>query len=132
MRLTLLEPKFIRYYEKMVTIEVCVGDHETWRERGCPTEEKTVPREWTEEVKTLAEAQGIRFICPLCYAKGGHSVSITFINRGVRDDHGSQSEEGPSRWQVTGTNFEDLSTQPSIHLIGGCGWHGYITNGEAA
>jgi hypothetical protein len=33
-------------------------------------------------------------------------------------------------WTRTGDTFETLSLTPSIQRIGGCGWHGFITNGE--
>jgi Family of unknown function (DUF6527) len=38
----------------------------------------------------------------------------------------------PSRnlWNRTGDDFETLTVTPSIQRIGGCGWHGFITNGE--
>jgi hypothetical protein len=34
-------------------------------------------------------------------------------------------------WQRTGETFESLTLTPSIRRVGGCGWHGFITNGEA-
>ena len=42
---------------------------------------------------------------------------------------------GPDRdgWQRTGETFETLTLHPSIrrdHKKGGCGWHGWIRNGE--
>jgi hypothetical protein len=36
-------------------------------------------------------------------------------------------------WTRTGEDFETLTLTPSIHsdpAKGGCGWHGFITNGE--
>ena len=33
-------------------------------------------------------------------------------------------------WERTGDSFENLTLTPSILRIGGCGWHGFITNGE--
>jgi hypothetical protein len=38
-----------------------------------------------------------------------------------------------ARWRRTGDTFESLTTEPSILRSkdkGGCGWHGFITNGE--
>lgn len=34
-------------------------------------------------------------------------------------------------WQRTGETFEALTLTPSIQRVGGCQWHGFITNGEA-
>ena len=33
-------------------------------------------------------------------------------------------------WTRTGETFETISLTPSIQRVGGCGWHGFITNGE--
>lgn len=33
-------------------------------------------------------------------------------------------------WQRQGETFENLTLSPSILRIGGCGWHGWIRNGE--
>lgn len=85
-------------------------------------------------VDTLEAAQGLLFLCPLCYTNNNgpvrtHSVIISFAGRGVPDDQGSRNSEGkPSRWNVIGgTGINDLQLSPSIHLKGeGCGWHGHI------
>lgn len=45
-------------------------------------------------------------------------------------DGGPSVHPGPPRWTRTGETFEDLDLKPSILRIGGCGWHGYINNGE--
>lgn len=71
---------------------------------------------------TLEEAQGVRFLCPVCFeANGGptgtHSVLCWFRGRGVPADEAPE----PGRWAVMGTGLEDLSLRPSIHLRGGCG-----------
>lgn len=46
------------------------------------------------------------------------------------------AEPKPGRWNPTGTGYGDLSFVPgkksnSVLLLGGCAWHGFITNGEA-
>lgn len=33
-------------------------------------------------------------------------------------------------WKRTGDTFETLTLTPSIQRVGGCKWHGHITNGE--
>lgn len=87
-------------------------------------------------VDSIAEADGIRFLCPKCFeANGGpvgtHSVVCWFEDR-VPDD----AKPGPGRWKPTGDSFDTLSFVPgkksnSVLLLGGCAWHGFITNGEA-
>lgn len=115
MKLAQLEPQFI---QNAVRSE---GDGE---HRYC------VP------VETLGEAHGIRFLCPKCFHENGgsvgtHSVICWFEGR-VSDD----VEPGPGRWNPAGGGYGDLSFVPgrkshSVLLIGGCAWHGFITNGEA-
>lgn len=110
MTLAELEPRFVRY-------------------------ETREGRQWTIDVKSFAKAQGVEFLCPVCFAKnagpaGTHLVGVTFADRGATDDQGSHNRKGePSRWQVSGTTFANLTLQPSIDLTPGCTWHGYVTNG---
>lgn len=33
-------------------------------------------------------------------------------------------------WTRSGDTFEALTLTPSIQRVGGCAWHGFITNGE--
>ena len=84
-------------------------------------------RETLVPVATLAEAQGVFFTCPKCQE---HSLCVFFRDRGVPDD----AQPGPGRWAPSGTGLHDLTLSPSIDLSrggGGCGWHGFVHNGEA-
>jgi hypothetical protein len=100
-------------------------------------------------VETIAEAHGVRFLCPKCFAENGsavgtHGVIVWFAGRGVPDDAepGAAYAPGQSagypqgraaqRWTVSGSTFNDLTTKPSIALRGRCAWHGFVTNGDAA
>jgi hypothetical protein len=52
-------------------------------------------------------------------------------SRGVPDD----AKPGPGRWSLVGTGFDDLTLDGdggsrSVLLLGGCAWHGFVTNGE--
>lgn len=91
-------------------------------------------------VHSLDEAQGVEFLCPLCFVKNGgrqgtHHVICWSRSRGVPDE----VTPGPGRWKMDGTGLHDLtlnadppSGMRSVHLTGGgCGWHGFVTNGEA-
>lgn len=92
-----------------------------------------------EEVATIAEAQGVRFLCPKCFAinrgkVGTHSVICWSRSRGTPEDE----MPGPGRWKLDGTSIADLtlnadppSSARSVQLHGGCAWHGFITNGYA-
>lgn len=88
-----------------------------------------------EQAPTIADAQGVLFLCPVCFqANGGpvgtHAVLCWFRGRGVPDD----ATPGPGRWEVSGTGFADLTLSPSVNLdvpgATGCRWHGWIQNGE--
>lgn len=121
MRLTELEPQFERYESR-------------------PSEPGGSPCEYLRHVETLADAQGIVFLCPVCFTKNGgavgtHGIEVSFADRGVLDHQGSHNKEGkPSRWAAAGTGYADLTLLPSIlcdPAKPACdGWHGFITNGE--
>lgn len=90
---------------------------------------------WTMvPVEQLSEAQGIMFLCPLCFAKNGgpvgtHSVHVSFEGRNVPVEAGSNNDQGqPSRWNIIGGNgLDDLQLSPSIYTkTSPCQWHGYI------
>lgn len=105
MRLTELEPEFLRR-------EV--------REGG---------REVLVRVDTLAEADGVWFVCPGCFKAKGSRPGCHMVLC-YKPEVPQEAGQGPGRWPMTGTGFSDLTLTPSIQLLGGCGWHGFITNGE--
>lgn len=85
-------------------------------------------------VDALAEADGIIFVCPKCFAANGkqrpgiHSVICW-------QPHVPQTTSPkPGRWSFKGTGVADLTLvagSSSIHLTGpGCGAHFFIENGE--
>lgn len=83
-------------------------------------------------VDTLAEADGVKFLCPACYAENGgpigtHMVLCWFLNR-VPDD----LRPGPGRWVPSGTGLADLSfVGPAAASVDiGC-WHGFVRDGDA-
>lgn len=140
-RLAEYEPQFVRWEDQPYTGDMVPREWEgrtnsdegweAYKAAGCPTERRTEMRERQIEVATLAEAQGLRMQCPVCR---DHGLAVAFAGRGVLDHHGSQNRDGkPSRWQVSGTGFDDLTLKPSIDLTGpvrpNC-WHGFITNGD--
>lgn len=90
------------------------------------------------DVASLAEADMITFLCPLCFAKNGgaegtHSVMVSFSGRNIPDEAGTRDASGkPSRWAASGTGLDDLVLTPSILLDAsrkpedGCHWHGFV------
>ncbi len=79
-------------------------------------------------VRSLHNADGVRFLCPACYRKNGgshgtHSVICWF-------KHVDRSESpGPGRWNVSGDRFDNLTLSPSVKID--C-WHGFIRNGDVS
>lgn len=102
------------------------------------TYERTGPVEYIQAVETLAEADGVMFLCPKCHAENGgpvgtHSVICWFVGRVVDD-----VDPKPGRWTPKGTGLHDLTFVPSagrshsVLLKGACAWHGFVTNGAAS
>lgn len=78
---------------------------------------------------SFADADGVMFLCPQCYAKNGgdvgtHSVLVWFAGRKAPPD-----VEPSPRWAVSGTGLDDLTLNPSINCPGD--WHGWVRNGDA-
>lgn len=126
MRLIDLEGELIAYRARPA------GPHHGRTRPDGTTQWGGFPTETHIPVQFLGNAGGVTFLCPLCYAKAGerpgvHSVQVTFAGRDVPDEYGSRGEDGkPTRWAVSGTGLHDLRTDPSIQLVGGCNWHGFI------
>lgn len=98
--------------------------------RRCADEPNTY-----EHVDAVADADGVFFLCPKCYAAnrgpvGTHSVLCWFVGR-VPDD----LDPKPGRWVPAGTGIDDLTfvgpTAASVQLTSGCWWHGLVRNGDA-
>lgn len=95
----------------------------------------------------LAGADGVQFLCPLCFVKnkgrvGTHSVICWFSHVPLHID------PKPGRWMPSGTGLDDLTFVPwaghstSVALnpdvpppkpgeIDVCRWHGFVTRGDA-
>jgi hypothetical protein len=77
-------------------------------------------------------ADGICFVCPLCYLANDRSVigvhSIICWSPRVPLD----VVPGPGRWELQGTSLDDVSLvapSSSVKLEGGCAWHGFVRDG---
>lgn len=105
MKLTELEARFMSYHED--------GAHRYHR-----------------EVDSIAEANGVMFLCPQCKldgVRGVHSVLCWAPSVGMA------ATPGPGRWDLQGTSLEDLTLvagSSSVRLTGGCCAHFHVTNGE--
>lgn len=88
------------------------------------------PGQRYREVDDIRIAQGVRFLCPACFAANGgevgtHSILAWFRDRGVPN----AEVPGPARWMVSGTSYADLTLSPSINIVHGCQWHGWVRDG---
>lgn len=73
----------------------------------------------------LRTGVGVMFLCPCGNHDENHQLYVPFAN----PIDGGAPLPGKG-WQRTGDTFETLTLTPSVLRIGGCGWHGFITNGE--
>jgi len=75
---------------------------------------------------------GLSFTCPC--GKCDSDTARCYVPFKNPLDGGPELEPGRvDSWQRTGDTFENLTLTPSIlrnPAKGGCGWHGYITNGQ--
>lgn len=136
-----LEARFIRHEVRVEMRRFVKPEVFAARPSGPYTEddieERTGPVAYIPDVDTLAEADGVWFLCPKCCSENGgrvgtHAVICWFVGK-VSDD----VDPKPGRWTPTGTDLSDLTFVPSagrsnsVLLTGGCGWHGFVVNGDA-
>jgi hypothetical protein len=88
------------------------------------------PGIFTKEMQPVPARRGVglSFDCPCgCDVRG----YVAFEN--PLDGGPPKTNPGEPTWHRTGDTFETLTLAPSILRRpekGGCGWHGFITNGE--
>lgn len=91
------------------------------------------PDSWNSEGVGIKEADGLIFLCPVCFKKNNGNVGTHSII--CWKPHVPQTRTpGPGRWNFLGTGFEDITLQAgssSIFLTtSDCKAHFLITNGE--
>lgn len=77
------------------------------------------------------ERTGIGLLCDCPCGKCGNLLGVPFAN--PIDGQPPPGSLGPRGWERTGETFDTLTLSPSIlrnRAKGGCGWHGFIRNGE--
>lgn len=72
---------------------------------------------------------GIVFDCPCGRCDEYNRVAVCFENP---LDGKPPRQDRRSLWRRQGETFETLTLHPSIRRVGGCGWHGFVTNGEVS
>lgn len=134
-----LQAQFLRYEEREDTwTEVVRRPYDGEDIATIPTKQVTGMWPYYIKVDSIKDAQGVKFLCPLCFranggAPGTHRVICWSKTAGAPD----KAEPGPGRWRLVGTGLHDLTldAEPgksrSVLLNGGCKWHGFVTNGDA-
>jgi hypothetical protein len=89
-----------------------------------------------EQVETIAEAEGLWFLCPKCFKDNGGKVRTHMIlcwNPLAPADR----DPRPGRGLFAGTSLDDLTLDAvppekkrSVLLLGGCNAHFHVTAGE--
>jgi len=85
-----------------------------------------------QQTDNLNEADGIMFLCPVCFAANKGPIgthSIICWQPHVPQDKSPK----PGRWAFKGTGYDNLTLvagSSSILLTGGCNAHFYIKNGN--
>ncbi len=77
-------------------------------------------------------ADGIDFLCPLCYERNGGPVGTHHVIC-WRPHVSPDISPKPGRWEFVGSGFHDLTLvagSSSILLMGGCGAHFWIRQGR--
>ena len=72
----------------------------------------------------LRTGVGLLCDCPCGNRDESHQLYVPFRNP---LDGASAIERG---WERVGETFDTLTLKPSIRRVGGCAWHGWITNGD--
>jgi hypothetical protein len=88
-------------------------------------------RESHQVVETLAEADGVQFLCVACFLKNngpvGTDTAICWFKGKVPDS----IDPKPGRWNPVGTGLDDLTfVGPGAFSVGHPHWHGYVEHGE--
>lgn len=86
-----------------------------------------------ERTASIAEADGLLFLCPVCFRANAGSVGTHSVIC-WQPKVPAHITPGPGRWNFEGTGLADLTLvagSSSILLSGpGCGAHFFIRNGE--
>lgn len=88
-----------------------------------------------QRVASIGEADGVMFLCPVCFQANRGPVGTHMVicwSRRVPDTFGP----GPGRWKPSADSMslDDLTLEgdggsSSVHLIGGCAAHFWVQRG---
>jgi hypothetical protein len=85
-----------------------------------------------QEVESVAEADGVWFLCPVCFRANGGPVGTHQVAC-WRPRVPLTISPAPGRWELVGTGLADLSLvagSSSVLLTSGCRAHFFVRSGE--
>lgn len=129
-----LEPRFIRREVRVEARRYVRADavHPDGPFTDEDFEERTGPHTYLINVDTVAEADGVIFLCPKCFTANGGSVGTHSVI--CWRPHVPQTEDPkPGRWEFQGTGLADLTLvagSSSVLLQGGCNAHFFVRASE--
>lgn len=96
----------------------------SWVGAGGPGVSRRLPDGSSEPVP---ERRGvaIAFDCP-CGCESRVCIALS----APLDGGAPYTSPGEPTWKRTGDSFETLTLSPSLQRVGGCGWHGWVRDGE--
>lgn len=74
---------------------------------------------------------GLVFLCPICKGTKQNNPDDHCHHVGVRFSNPLDGAPAyPRGWHRTGETLETITLAPSIMMLDGCKWHGFVENGE--
>lgn len=83
-------------------------------------------------VETVEEADGVLFLCPLCFQTNNGSIGTHSVLC-WRPNVPKEINPSPGRWDFQGSGYHDLTLvagSSSILLTSGCKAHFFVSRGE--
>jgi hypothetical protein len=120
-RLSDLEAFFVRR-----EVRACAGPGS-----GCSTTSPHSSHEYHYPTETIADADGVYFLCPKCFAENGGPIGTHSVIC-WRPRMPAEVLPGPGRWEFVGTGLGDLTLRAgssSVALRGGCAAHFFVEQG---
>lgn len=96
-------------------------------------EERVGPHTYLIPVESVAEADGVVFLCPKCFQENNGPVRTHSVVCWRPRVPQGENIEGPGRWEFEGTGLHDLTLvagSSSVLLTGGCNAHFFVRGGE--
>lgn len=126
MKLVDLDAAFLKFLQKPDTwVEIHDGQRV----------EVSGVRHFHQKVDSLADADGVSFLCPLCFKNNHGRVGTHLVICWFKGKIPDSVVPGPGRWNPSGTGLGDLTfVGPgaySVRLTSGCMWHGFVKDGSA-